>query len=447
LTGDIPLLGAQFAFPSQGTQSLVPSPWNPSMAEAVGLGVAFNEAAFYGINRGIDWVSQSRPDSAAYAREQLNLAKGATGVAFLGLTVFTPLGLIWVHEEFHRAVLGYRGVASHDDLDDFPLFNLNYSVSQISDSDLVRLKRRYPHDLVRAEEGGYEGQQQFVTQMEREEFTDGEPYPAGFPLMLYWLNNASNLIYIGGCTTTFADSITAEFNRSDGANVAVRDFDGLDFTAWTYDLFRPNEPYTARGVFPYGGINRYITHADLTPVEQAFLRKEFYLSLTSLLDPMLFGSSGITLGRDDPGSAPRSGPDDPIMVNANVRHYLTSFGHTINLNLMFKRGRRSLYASLLSQQNQVAWFPGLDVQAAGLPLGSSTRAPSFSPRLMLWTQPRGQVFTTTAATPGGLVSAKVDWPLSGTFRIGAMLEAKTSGWVAGNVALDPAVDVALTVGF
>jgi hypothetical protein len=66
---------------------------------------------------------------------------------------------------------------------------------------------------------------------------------------------------------------------------------------------------------------------------------------------------------------------------------------------------------------------------------------------MLWTQPRGQVFTTAAATPGGLVSAKVDWPLSGTFRVGAMVEAKTSGWVAGNVALGPAVDVSLTVGF
>jgi hypothetical protein len=449
LTGDIPLLDARLAFPSQGMQFQVASPWNPDIGQAVGLGTAFHEAAFYGIDRGVDWLSQRRRDSAPWSHEKLNLAKCATGVAFLAVTSFTPLGLFWVHEEAHRAVLSYRGVASRDELDDFPLFSLNsIGVTHLSDSDLVRFKHLYPHDLIRAEEAGCEAQQQLVTQMERAGFSDGEPYAASLSLLLDWYSDVSNLAYLAVCTTSLADSLTAMFNRTDGANVALRDFDGLDYMAWVYDLFRPAEPYTSRGAHPSGvGINRYITRAELTPAERAFLKQESYLSLTSLLDPMLFGYRGITLGRSDTGSLSRPGRDEPLLANASVRHYLTSFGHTISLNFMFRQGQKSLYVSLLSQQNQKAWFPGLDLQLAGLPLGSGSRAPCFSPRLMLWTQPRGQVFTTTAAAPGGLVSARIDWSLSRAFRVGAQIEAKTSGWVAGNTALDPDVDVSLTVGF
>lgn len=445
LTGDVPLLDARFDFASQGMQFQVASPWNPSIAQAVGLGTAFHEAAFHGIDRGVDWLGRRGRDSGSCTHEKFDLAKGVTGAAFLALTSFTPLGLFWVHEESHRAVLSYRGVASHDELDDFPLFSLNgIGINHLSDSDLVQFKRLYPHDLIRAEEAGYEGQQQFVVQMERTEFTEGDPCPVNLPLVLYWYSDVSNVAYLEICATSLGNSLTAMFNRADGANVAARDFDGLDYTAWVYDLFRPDEPYAARGVHPSGvGINRYITAAELAPSERRFLRQEFYLSLTSFLDPQLFGYRGITLGR----SASRPDGDPPLLASADVRHYLTSFGHTISLDFTFRHGRKSLYASLLSQQNQKAWFPGLDVQVAGLPLGSSSRAPCFSPRLMLWTQPSGQNFTTTADTPGGLLAAKIDWPLSRAFRIGAQLEAKTSGWVAGNVALDPALDVSLTVGF
>jgi hypothetical protein len=445
LTCDIPVLDARFDFPSQGTQSYIASPWNPSIAQAVGLGAAFQEAAFYGIDRGADWLSHKRHDSTSCSHEKLNLAKDAPGVALLALTSFTPLGLSWVHEESHRAVLGYKGIASHDDLDDFPLFSLNTNISGVSDSDLVRLKRLYPHDLVRAEAAGYEGQQQFVTQMERVEFTYGESYPTDLSLLTYWYSDLSNLLYLGVCTTGLADSLTAIFNRADATKDESQDFDGLDFTAWTYDLFRPDEPYSGRGARPSGtGIDRNIARAKLTQAEQAFLRQEFYLSLTTLLDPLLFGYRGLALNRGSTG-VPRA--DEPVTADASVRPYLTSFGHSVDFSFMFKQGRKALFVSLLSQQNRVAWFPGLDVQLVGLPLGISDRAPYFSPRLMLWTQPRGQAFTTTAATPGGLVSAEIDWPLSGALRVGTQVEAKTSGWVAGNVALGPAVDVSLTVGF
>jgi len=39
--------------------------------------------------------------------------------------------------------------------------------------------------------------------------------------------------------------------------------------------------------------------------------------------------------------------------------------------------------------------------------------------------------------PGGLVSLRADYPVTGWLRTGAEVEAKTRGWVPGNVYLDP----------
>ncbi|TJZ63124.1 hypothetical protein FAZ15_02165 [Sphingobacterium olei] len=35
-----------------------------------------------------------------------------------------------------------------------------------------------------------------------------------------------------------------------GLQINDRDFVGWDFTPWVYDLYRPNEPYEARGICP-----------------------------------------------------------------------------------------------------------------------------------------------------------------------------------------------------
>ena len=79
LTDDIPLLDARFDFQSQGAQSYVTSPWNPSIVQAVGLGVAFYEVAFYGIDRGVDWLGQRGRSPASCSHEEFYLAKGVAG--------------------------------------------------------------------------------------------------------------------------------------------------------------------------------------------------------------------------------------------------------------------------------------------------------------------------------------------------------------------------------
>jgi hypothetical protein len=57
-----------------------------------------------------------------------------------------------------------------------------------------------------------------------------------------------------------------------------------------------------------------------------------------------------------------------------------------------------------------------------------------------WFQPAGQRFDATNVAPGGLIAARVAAPIHGVAPF-IELEAKSDGWVAGNVALDAAFSV------
>ena len=68
---------------------------------------------------------------------------------------------------------------------------------------------------------------------------------------------------------------------------------------------------------------------------------------------------------------------------------------------------------------------------------------SVTPRLDLWLQPEQQQFETSKGKPGGLVSLKLARPFNKRLDSFIELEAKTDGWVAGNVYLDDNVSVRL----
>ncbi len=412
----VPLLDLPFNFQS--------GYYAPSMAQALGLARSFHSAAFYGIDRLANGLAGPEHRGAYTA---IRCAAAATLLVY---SSYAPLGITWAHEEFHRAVLWNRGVSSRNSVYSFPFFADDVAVDHVSDSALVRLKRDYPRDLVRTEEAAYELHQQLVAGFHEDDFFLGRPRPENLSTLFSWYSDLYNILYLGLCNTSLVDSLTAESNRDEGGNVARWDCIGFDYTAWVYDLFRPDEPYAQRGIHPSGiGIDRYIRRSELTPAERGFLAREFYLSLTSLADPMLVGFPGITVGR--------------TQVNAYVQHYLTCFGHTVNLNLLLRRGERGLAIALLSQQNRVAWFPGLDVRMVSWPVRLCGVRLGLSPRLALWTQPSGQGFETSKPQPGGLASLRIDWPATEGLRAFAEIEAKTSGWVAANVSLDPALSVRL----
>ena len=256
--------------------------------------------------------------------------------------------------------------------------------------------------------------------MERDEFVHGRLRALELNQFYWWYCGVDNITYVGICTSADLDSLTGRLNREEGTDVAKRDFTGFDFTAWTYDLFRPDEPYEARGAHPSGvGINRYIKHSDLTAEEQRWLEREFVLSFASLVDPMLIGFDGVAVGS--------------ATVNARLTHYLTSFGHSVDVDILIRCGDAGLVVALASQENRVAYFPGLRLDAIGWPVGRW----QLSPSVAFWLQPRYQRADARQPVPGGLVSLRADYPVNGWLRAGAEVEAKTRGWVPGNVYLDP----------
>ena len=360
-----------------------------------------------------------------------------TVLADISIVLFDTFGGLlpaadgWLHEEFHRSVLGNRGVNSFDDI-----YNLNLgadavSVSHVKDADLVRMKAEHPADYVRAAAAGIEGENQLIEQLEKNGFYHDS---RANNVPLYWLTKLNSTFYVWSGVGSEADSLTDEMNLSDGANVAKRDWVGHDFTAWVHDLFRPTEAYQARGVHPSGvGINRYVGAKDLTGEEHDFLAREGHLQLLNFLDPNLLGFDGVTL-RD-----PRNGAD--VRVNASAGHYLTSFGHTIDVNLFLKEGATNIFVVLHRYTNGARSLPGMEAQLLELPVTVAGMELGVSPRAAAWLQPRDQEFRTTSAQPGGLVALRIRHATPA--RVGAFVEVegKTEGWVAGNVHLDRNVSV------
>lgn len=65
----------------------------------------------------------------------------------------------------------------------------------------------------------------------------------------------------------------------------------------------------------------------------------------------------------------------------------------------------------------------------------------LSPRIAMWLQPEEQGFRTREAAPGALASLRILRPGASGWGGFAEIEAKTSGWVAGNVHLDPSLSL------
>lgn len=252
-------------------------------------------------------------------------------------------------------------------------------------------------------------------------------------LPLYWLVKLGTWSYVASGATHGADTDTDEMNREDATDVARRDFTGHDFNGWVYDLFRPDEPYTARGIHPSGvGVNRYRKSTDMTDAERVFLHRQGRLSLINFLDPNLVGIDGTDVHLA--GHA--------LTLNANAAHFLTSFGYTIDANVFLRDDtRHKMFVTLHNYVNGERNFPGLEVELLDHPVTVRGRQFTITPRLGVWLQPENQRFRDTDASAGGLASLRVAVPVRGHIGSFVELETKSAGWVAGNVHLDPATAV------
>ncbi|PRX24080.1 hypothetical protein BX659_12543 [Orenia metallireducens] len=329
----------------------------------------------------------------------------------------------WLHEEYHRAVLKNKGIDSYNGIYDLKGGEFT-SVSEIDDQELAQMKAESNPDFVRLAAAGYEAQTELVLSLEKEKFFYNPRYSNGYRLT-YWMDLFNNYDYLNACTDESTDEDVEEMIEEEGADMSKKDFTGLDFTAWVHDLFNPDVDYNQdRGYRQNGGgIDRYIRVSELSSEEMDYLNKQRRLAMLNALDPMLFGIDEFRLNEN-------------LAFNVNVRHYLTSFGSSVNLNFYLKKDDLKLFMSLLNQSNYKNYFPGIDLQLIDYPITFKDKKIKLTPRLMLWSQPKDQKFKTSQGEFGALLSVKLSTVINDKWGWNLKVAGKTDGWVASNVYLD-----------
>jgi len=390
------------------------APWsNPSMRQSLAL-----TAGYYDIlHTTLEKRLRLRPRSQSWRGFGSRMA--FLGIDLLLLAQF-PLGQAWLHEEWHRAVMAHRGVASFNDVYLFNWKGTTINVSHETDADLERLKRDHNEDQVRLAAAGMEAEQRLRLRLEEDQFfARNQPYHGA----LYALIDASTIGYMRTCNSTETDDLTDEGNAKEGAAVEKRDFIGMDCTGWVRDLNRPQEPYEARGIHPSGvGFNRYTKYSDLDRDEKDYLHRSLTLSYLNLIDPFLFGAQAFE-GRELFG-------EGEAVYQGTMSNILTSFGTDTAAHLFYRaptlKGRMSLHA----YQNRRHTFPGLELSLLSLPLPHPLW--QVDVRSHLWQQPQDFAFRGARAMTGGLVAVRFVHTIP-RFQPYLELSAKTKGWVAGEV--------------
>lgn len=396
-----------------------------------------------------------------YGFDKLELMNENPYMKRLGLITFDflfyvspiPLNISWMHEEWHRAVMGNRGISSFNDVYIAKPFAESISVSHVKDSDLIRLKKDHPADMVRLAAAGMESQTQLNLQLRKDSFFYGTPAYMDAPTQ--WINVTNNIGYLQTCSNRSADKFTIKANLEE-RNISQRDFVGLDCNAWVYDLFRPNEPYELRGIHPTGiGIDRYIKysnetnlntrfqnyflygssnhHADLTKQEQDYLNQQYKMSYLSLLNPSLIGLSRFA------GVNPFNKRE--FYWNFGIVHFLTSFGYSIDAQFFYKQDHINILVIYHTYVNAMSKLPGLEAELVRYPLTLFGKKTFFNLGFHAWLQPYQQKFWTTEKESGGLAKATLAFPLLEGLEVFISPSIKSRGWVAGNVYLEKAAEL------
>lgn len=346
----------------------------------------------------------------------------------------------WTHEEAHRAVLSRREIYSRDDIYRNPFASM-VSVSHVRDEDLARLKDQHPADMVRLAEVGGEAQMETVFRMRKADFFGG--WPSKYDLVDWWINLGSVAYYVWLCSDDEVDRITEEETLKEDADVSKRDIVGGDYLSWVYDLLRPDEAYFAglRGrPHPSGvGVDRYIQPSELTGDELDYLRLQGRLIFLNLLSPQMVGLDRFS------GANPITG--EPLSWNVAVTHHLTSFGTATGLHLFARQGKTNLAFTYNSYIARHSYWPGLSAELVGYPIEIGGRAFTVSAAASAWLQPCGQRFAATEGQAGFGVAVSAASPLTRHLEWYAECNGKSEGWMAGNVYLEPALQVRAGIRF
>jgi hypothetical protein len=365
-----------------------------TMNQSLGLTAAW----FEGMHLAAGRLSETIPASAPGAREAM-----AWGTIFAidGLSNLIPGGLGWMHEEWHRAVLGRWGIGSRNGVYDFEGGGV-VPVYGLLDDELAALKRRSPADLVRLHLAGDESFDALSQRWMEDTLRFGGVRRRWGPVRFStrrlvgthgWMLLLHNLYLAASASGGFDEEV--ETISAGERSERERDFAGPDFTAWVYDLHRPSEPYEFRGIHPTGvGIDRYRTTADLSGRERRWLSLQSRLAWLNVVDPQLFQIAWFEdrVGRRWTG---------------RLRHQLLPWGHQLSARVLVDQPDPSwgAAAGLQLGRNGVRSFAGASGTMWWRPMGSMSW--ELRADVSAWQQPEDLRFDDngSAAAAGGELQA------------------------------------------
>jgi hypothetical protein len=352
-----------------------------------------------------------------------------------GILVFAyvlPFGYPWAQKEFTRSILSRFDIKSING--DYNIFNPTQVIG-VTDAQLEQFKAKSPQDMIRMDTAGSEGYILFSDFMLRNVF-------------FYGLENLSNWTALfaaaaGGigynAPSVLADTLGENYIDNDikaaykdDGNEESRQLYFISSFNWAYDLFRPDEPYSGRGTHPSGnGIARYITWSQLNDDERQYLIKQGWLSYLNLISPLYYGFNSFPLGKTG------------LEWNFALRHYLTSFGSDVPVQLLLKKAPFNMLFTYHSYQNYSNYFPAVEAELVDFPLRLGSLDLFLSPRILVGMQPADQEFMTADSEFMGLFGLRADFGISKHFLPYIDVTAKTDGWVAGNEYLEANASVRL----
>jgi hypothetical protein len=356
----------------------------------------------------------------------------ASLVAFNYLSIYMPLGGAWLHEEWHRAVLTRRGKASYDGVYHWDIGGEMIAVDHVSDADLVDLKARHPADFARLMSAGLEAETESSRLMRRNNFFLG--HRSGYDAIEWWSAGLNGTLYLYACASEELDGELKSANLREPRQ-SQRDFTGLDFRAWVHDMRHPEEAYadSPRGrPHPLGnGFDRYLLYSDLSPGEVSYLKLQTGLSLLNFVSPQFIGRDWL------PGKNPWTG--EGFLWNFGLTHHLAPFGYSVGGDYLVRRGKWSLAFTAQGFVNGETVLPGLGAEVFRYPVSVGTTPVYVTCGATAWMQPEDQSYRTSTPEAGGAVKVGAAVPLRWSLEIFGEADAKTPGFMAGNVYLDAAV--------
>lgn len=391
----------------------------PSMYQALKYSGDFYELSYWGIDELGNKIFKD-----PYGEKLSNYTfKYIVGLAFakFGSELPVPLG-IWGHEEYHRAVLGQSDIPSKNG--NWLFSRWDGTVYGVSDQDLTSLKENELNSLLYAYVSGIHYETDLNRHITINDFFNKRTHYKN-ALILY---NAWYVYdYFRFSASDESDSVKVIAPDNESNNPVERDFAGADLTAWVYDMFNPEAPYTNRDAFPNGeGVNRRIGFADLSEEAGDYLKDQRNLSLLNFVNPAIFFVNRIEVNNN-------------LSFTFFTQYAPTHFGNDIALYLPFIYRGKGLLVNFHRYANKDQSGFGLGLGTYNLKISDKIEGDIL---INVWNQPES--FFSDKKETGGYMNLATRYKMNDKISISVGIDGKTRGWMLGEP--DLASNISLYAG-